>query len=228
MKYLLLSVAFISSLCIAQADSTSRVILYENPNYSGHTLALEGAGEYRDLNDKSRSSTRDWDNAISAIEFNGSFKVTLYRDKDFSGPSVSFTTSQSNLFNVSGVDWDNQATSVTWEPVEISSITPQAIFYDRPNYQGNSFTLNADQSILRLRSKRRNSRTRTWDDQIRSIRVYGSTTKVTLYSEERFRGKQLQITKDTPDLSGQRFSGIASSLLIANTAPRRYTKASHE
>ena len=176
-----------------------RIIFYENPNYSGKTLAAYDAGEFRDLNDKDRTVTRDWNDSISSIELEGAFRVTLYSEKDFGGQSVTITTSQKNLFLLGSYDWDNQVSSVQWEPLDGSTVTPQAFFYEEPNYQGRSFILEIGDSISNLRDKRRGDRTKDWNDKISSVRIIGNLN-LFLYQDTKYKGASLKLTKSSPNL----------------------------
>lgn len=192
-----------------------RIVFYQNPNYTGDSFEVQGAGEISDLNRKSRRGFNNWNDVISSIDLIGDFKVTLYRDRNFSGPSVVGTASARTMFNLAGQNWDNQVTSLRWEPIGNSG-DAQVIFFDRPNYQGNSFILFAGDALSKLRSKRRGSRFRNWNDEIRSVRIIGSDVLVTLYSEERYRGPRVTLSRSTPSLSSSGFSAVASSVLISD------------
>jgi hypothetical protein len=199
----------------AISSAQPRIVFYQNPNYTGDSFEVQGAGEISDLNRKSRRGFNNWNDVISSIELIGDFKITLFRDRNFSGPSVIGTASARTMFNLAGQNWDNQVTSMRWEPVGNSS-DAQVIFYDRPNYQGNSFILFSGDALSKLRNKRRGSRFRNWNDEIRSVRIIGSDVLVTLYTEERYRGPRVTLSRNTPSLSSSGFSAVASSVLISD------------
>ena len=212
----IITALFVFSLISAQiclADSENRVIFYEHPNFSGHTLPIYDAGEIRDLHDKDRGATGDWNDRFSSIEFDGNFKVTLYTDEDFSGRSVTVTSSQRDMYNINGEDWNDIVSSIRWEPISPTPTVQQAIFYDDTDFHGRSFVLNVGDQIKDLTDKKRGSPVRNWNDKIRSVRLIGGAD-VVLYENKKFGGARKTITSNNRDLSRYNFSGRASSVKV--------------
>lgn len=201
------------------------VTFYSMPGFRGDSFTVESAGEISSLTSRrldffsglsSFSSQRrtNWDNAISSIEFNGAFKVTLYTEKNFQGASKSFTVSARTLGTASRISLDNQTSSIAWEPLADGQGQPRAIFYNRDNFQGDSFILYPNDSISKLKTKRRNSRSKNWDDEIRSIRIVGADLTLILYADKEYRGQRVTIRSDANSLSPVGFGAAASSVRV--------------
>lgn len=202
------------------------VTFYASPGFQGASFSVESAGEISNLNNQqfdffsglsgfsSRRRTT-WDNVISSIAFNGAFRVTLFKDRNFQGGSVTFNTNQRTIPG----GFDNQVSSLTWEPLAEGQGQPRVIFYDRINYQGNSFILYPGESIGKLHTKRRHSRRKDWDDEIRSVRVIGADVRLTLYADKEYRGRRVVIRSDADSLIPIGFAATASSLRITGDGP---------
>lgn len=196
------------------ADAEQRVILYEHPNYAGHTLPLYGADGIADLHDKDRGATGDWNDRISSVEFAGSFRVTFYSEADFQGPSVSITSSRSTLYDLSGLNWNDTISSIRWEPISAVETKAQAIFYENVNFGGRSFTLYPSDTIKDLRTKKRGTPVKTFNDQIRSVRIFGRGTTVQLFEDRNFAGSRTGLSKSNGNLGTINFSRKASSVKV--------------
>lgn len=188
--------------------------LYEHPSYRGSALRLEDSGEISNLANK-RKGSRTWNDVISSIYFTGDYEVTLYRDKNFRGPSIKVNSNTRDLARIAIRNWDNQVSSLSWTLNETSSDFPIAIFYDEPNYQGHSFILYGGDEIDELRDKRRGSYTKDWNDKIVSVKLIGGAF-ITLYEDDDFGGERITIIRNTPDLyySGNGWDFRASSVSV--------------
>ena len=197
------------------ATAAPSITFYEAPSYGGDFFQVTGSGEISNLRNKSITGGLDnWNDEISSIWFQGDFRLTLYRDINFQGSSVTISLSRSYLGSIDGNFWDDTVSSIRWEPL-FGGDSATAIFYDQPNYTGNSFTVSGYKQISRLIDKRRGgSSRRNWNDQIRSVRLLGDTTEVILYSDSRFRGASLVVSQSIPNLRNLGFSATASSLKL--------------
>ncbi len=230
----LLTAAFffsVTPICEAQTRAAGKgriddyVTFYSMPGFRGDSFSVESAGEISNLGSRrldfftglsSFSSQRrgDWDNTISSIAFNGAFEVTLFADKNFEGASKSFVVSAVHLGSGRRATFDNQASSLRWQPLQDGQGQPRVIFYNRDGFQGNSFVLYPGDSISKLQKKRRTSRSKHWEDEIRSIRVVGDEVTLKLYQDREYKSKRVTIRSDASSLLPIGFSAIASSVRI--------------
>ena len=178
--------------------SDVRTIAYEHPYYSGATLALNGNGAIGDLREKDRHWWGSWNDAISSLEVPDGYQVILYRDKFYTGSSVTVDGHVSNLFNLRGVDWDDQASSLRVVSISACTARPKAIFYDQPYFRGRSFEVYPGESRERLRDKRRGN-WGNWNDRIESIQIIGDFD-VYLFEDTHYSGQQLWLSKSVEDL----------------------------
>jgi|GEM_PF-5118670 len=213
---------------IAKGIRFDFVTFYESPGFRGASFTVESAGEisslsarqldfYSGLTGFSSRQRVSWDNVISSIAFNGAFKVTLFSERNFAGTQVSYTTSQRNLAAKNRIVIDNQTSSLKWEPLLEGQGQPRVIFYDRQNFEGNSFFLYPGDTIGKLSTKRRDSRRKDWDDEIRSVRVVGSEVRVILYADKEYDNKRVTIRSDASSLLPIGFSAVASSVRVLSS-----------
>ena len=191
----------IESIVLAQGRcgrSDARTIIYEHPYYSGATLALTGSGSIGDLREKDRHWWGSWNDAISSLEIPDGYQAILFRDKFFTGPSVSVSGHVSNLFNAGGVDWDDQVSSLKIVNSSVCNLQPKVVFYDQPNFRGRSFEVYAGEARARLRDKRRGN-WGNWNDRIESVQIVGQID-VYLFEDTHFSGQQLWLSHSIDDL----------------------------
>jgi len=205
--YALLYLVLSAQLVFAE----DRIYLFEDESFYGDEIILTGAGENSDLRTKDLRLNDNWNDEISSIYFDGDFKLTVYEDKDFQGRSETIRTSQLSLDNLLGRNWENRISSIRWEPID-DNAQPMAVFYEGINYTGKSFYIYAPGKVSRLIDKRRGSR--NWNDQIRSVKIYGAYTSAVLYADARFRGRKLRVNDDIPNLGTLGFRAIASSVKV--------------
>ncbi len=198
----------LSTVCSAYAADS--ITFYEDEYYSGRSFRLEGSGQISNLRDKDLGSTDNFNDEISSILISGNFKLTLYENKDFGGQSVEINLSRPYLDVLSNDDWNDRISSIKWEPLTPASEAPKVVFYDQANFRGNSFVINGDGSISRLIDKRRGRL--NWNDQIRSVKVFGKNPLVILYRDARYKGGSTSIISSTANLG--RFNAVASSLKV--------------
>lgn len=218
-------IASVPQPAVAEGRNPDFVTFFESPGYRGASFSVESAGEISNLGSRqldffsslSGFSTRrrvTWDNVISSIQFNGAFEVTVYRDRNFAGPSATFRVSQRTIRAVGVEALDNQISSIQWQPLNEGQGQPRIVFFNRPDFQGDSFLLYPGDNIARLETKRRNSRRKDWSDEIRSVRVIGDDMRVILYEDKEYRGRRVTIRSDAPTLLPIGFSASASSLKV--------------
>jgi hypothetical protein len=99
----------------------------------------------------------------------------------------------------------------------------RATFFSEPNYKGEALTVEAGASVPSLDQLLRSNQ-QPWTYAIVSIRIEGAA-KATIYSEPRFAGDQIEITRNVADLySLQRTSGgtwdhSIASIVVTGTGP---------
>lgn len=194
---------------IAHGDS---ITFYEDEYYRGRSFRVDGAGEISNLRTKDLGLNDNFNDEISSIAIDGNFSLTLYENNDFQGASVTINLSRPYLTYLSFSDWEDRVSSIKWTPLSPSSEKSVAIFYDQPNFRGNSFTISGDGDVYKLADKRRGSSRRNWNDQIRSIKIFGGNTLVVLYRDSKYRGATTSFNQSVTNLGG--FSAVASSVKV--------------
>ena len=87
-----------------------QVTFFDNPGFIGDSFVLNVGDSIADLRDKRRaSSRRDWNDQIESLRFDGSARVVLYEDKNFSGRWVQVSRDTRDLRRIS---WKKRASSV--------------------------------------------------------------------------------------------------------------------
>jgi hypothetical protein len=104
--------------CVAQAadlevqvvDKACWVEIYEDDNYDKDDphIQLQGPAEYATLKDL---QGRNWNNDIESLIVGPGATVKAYKDKDFKGTEISFTSNQ-RVPNLSKVDMGNTIESM--------------------------------------------------------------------------------------------------------------------
>lgn len=196
----------------ASAAYGDSITFFEDEYYRGESFRVEGAGEISNLRKKDLGALDNFNDEISSIAISGNFSLTLYEDSNFQGASVTITLSRPYLNYLSSSDWNDRVSSIKWTPLSPTSEKSQAIFYDQPNFTGNSFTITGNGSVYKLNEKRRGSSKRNWNDQIRSVKIFGNNTLVVLYRDSKYRGGSTSFTSSSANLRG--FSAVASSVKV--------------
>ena len=214
--YLLTTAAQLSALEPRSCSGSTReqVRFYEDPYYGGDGLFISGPGEISDLRTRDMDWWNSWNDQISSLEVPPGYRVILYRDRFFGGPSVSVTGNVRSLYNVGGYNWDNHTSSFKVTSTGTCAGQSMAIFYDRPGYQGRSFVLYPGEALRRLRDKRRGPGGH-WDNRIESVRIIGDFD-VALYEDSRYLGPRVRLSQSTPDLRyvGSGWDDRASSVIL--------------
>lgn len=94
---------------------------------------------------------------------------------------------------------------------------PRVVLFEHPNFQGGALVVYPGEALDNL-ARRTFDNGRKVDDRISSILVEGSA-EVTVYTDPRFRGLAMRVTRDVRDLargdtSGERFNDQISSLRV--------------
>jgi opacity protein-like surface antigen len=104
------SVAQAADLEVQVVDKACWVEIYEDDNYDKDDphIQLQGPAEYATLKDL---QGRNWNNDIESLIVGPGATVKAYKDKDFKGTEISFTSNQ-RVPNLSKVDMGNQIESM--------------------------------------------------------------------------------------------------------------------
>lgn len=104
------------------------------------------------------------------------------------------------------------------------TLSPNRVtFFTEPNYRGEALTVEAGASVPSLDQMMR-SDNQPWTYAIVSVRIDGAA-KATLYSEPRFTGDQIEITRNVADLyslprtSGGTWDHSVASIMVTGPAP---------
>ncbi len=129
-----------------------------------------------------------YNDQISSIRIYGGAEVTVYSDDNFGGASRTFRQDVANLG-----DWNDRITSFRITGGTISGSVPRngACFYVDADFRGESFCLNAGQSLQNVGNR--------YNDQISSIRIFGNAI-VTVFDDENFRGADRTYNRSVPNL----------------------------
>jgi hypothetical protein len=188
--------------------SRDRVCVYQDIHYQGWEQCYNAGDEISSLDRRN--------NAVSSIRIYGRARVTVYEDTEFRGRSAEFTSDVPDLGlrNLAGSkSWSDHIQSLRVAPdsygnngggnsrnapifgrPEPQQVNEGICVYDRPDYQGREQCWNAGQDLGDL------ARAGNWSDRISSIRVFGGAEAV-LYRDIDFRGENIVIDRDTPNLS---------------------------
>ncbi len=195
-------------LAAAVSEHGDRVCLYKHDNFHGHEQCYRPGEQVSDLKHAD----------IESIRVFGHARAVLFEERDFSGRKMDFTTDIPDLGHVpmsGSKSWhehvgslrvisDNAYDSdrgygrervVIASPLSPSSqiVDEGVCVYEKPKFEGRyqCWGSNTDISDLSLPN---------WKERISSIRVFGRARLVG-YKETGFRGEQIFIDHDIPDLS---------------------------
>ncbi|MFN7898207.1 MAG: hypothetical protein ACK5N0_00885 [Synechococcaceae cyanobacterium] len=166
-----------------QPEGKVMPVFYENDNYTGAFQSLD-VGRY-DHNLLSFGHDR-----ISSVKVPPGYKVTLYRDFNFQGPTKVLYSDTATL-----LDFDNHTSSIVIEALPV--------FYENDNYSGAFQPLDVgsyDHNVLSF-----------GHDRISSVKVPPGY-KVTLYRDFNFQGPTKVLYSDTATLLD--FDNHTSSIII--------------
>jgi len=104
------TVAQAADLEVQVVDKACWVEIYEDDNYDKDDphIQLQGPAEYATLKDL---QGRNWNNDIESLIVGPGATVKAYKDKDFKGTEISFTSNQ-RVPNLSKVDMGNTIESM--------------------------------------------------------------------------------------------------------------------
>lgn len=189
--------------------TADRVCVYENNNYQGWEECFEAGDEVNDL--------RRHNDAISSVRIFGNAVITIFDNKNFGGQSVQLSANVADLAQMRAggfggtARWNDRIESLRVsqpgrrpDPRDDRDSryrrpdTENVIcVYSEPQYRGeyDCFAPDEDTSDLARRGG--------WNDRITSIRVFGNA-RGTAFLDVRFRGEQIAIDRDIPDLRQMR------------------------
>jgi len=193
--------ATLFAIPVAQAQTLQprTIYLFEHQFFQGRHLILQGDGGIDDLKNKKVGNVKTFNDRLSAIYISGPAVLTLYRDRDFGGPSIRITETIRDLRAFRGGIWNDSVSSVKWDTAPETQGVTTVTFYELADYQGRSFVMSVGDSVGRLRDKRRGNSFKNWNDKIESVKIVG-TAQVILYDDNRFRGARVAIRTSVPDL----------------------------
>lgn len=221
-----------SALPVDRHYGGHRVVFFEHAGFGGSSLGFDGPTEVRRLG-RVDIGERDWNDLFSSVRIAGPFSVTLYKNGNLSGPSITLTESTENLsavINAQGrpESWNDSVSSFRIErlpppghpPPVFPSVPPEtappmpdytptpaaATVYGKPGFQGASLSLLPGQDYARLGQFR-------WSDRITSIEVEEGYV-IILYADGNFQGPSLRVTGSVSNLKDQGWADRASSLRV--------------
>lgn len=189
-----------------RSDQTrDRVCVYQDIQFRGWEQCYVAGDEVGKLGSRTKQ--------ISSIRVYGRARITVWEDPEFHGNSAQFTSDVPDLglrSNGGKHTWNDQIESLRVEgdynarrdpppfdnrPINRPNQINEGIcVYDRPDYQGREQCWSAGTNVDDLK------RAGNWSDRISSIRVYGRAMAV-LYRDIGFRGENIIIDRDMPDLA---------------------------
>jgi len=192
----------------AASEHGDRVCLYKHDNFHGHEQCYRPGEQVSDLKHADMESIRVFGHA----------RAILFEERDFSGRKMEFTTDIPDLSKVpmsgskswhehvgslrvtsdtaynSDRGYDRERVVVASPLSSTSPVIDQGVcVYERPKFEGRyqCWGSSTDISDLSLAN---------WKEKISSIRVFGRA-RVVGYTGTDFRGDQIVIDHDVPDLS---------------------------
>jgi hypothetical protein len=208
-------------------NQDGRVCLYQNDNYSGWEECYKVGDEVTALQPGHNSQA-------SSIRIYGRVRAIVYAENGFKGASTEFDSDVPVLrlrAAPEGHTWNDRIMSlrvvseyggvgvggggvgggggvrrpdvVVPAPAPVPQgrgISEGICVYARPNYQGREECWRAGEDLADLR------RRSGFDNQISSVRVFGGARAI-FYRNANFRGQNLVVDRDIPDLSRMRMEG---------------------
>ena len=202
-KKLFLSLSVLVSLALFPVKSVfaseAPITVYQNNQFEGQAQVLQ-VGTYN-INQLTVGNDE-----ISSLKVTPGYKVTLYKDADFSGDSMVFTSDSPNL-DVNDFNDETSSIKVEYDP----TYTPPVTLFKDNDFEGNSQVLsegkfNYDTAFPSL------------NDEISSIKVKVGY-KVTLFENKDLQGKSAVLTTDEPKLGDLGMNDTVSSILVEKVNP---------
>jgi hypothetical protein len=204
-------------------QNQDQVCFYVDENFQGDSFCA-GPGQ------SMKNIGRRFNDRISSIRIPRRLEVTIFDDENFGGGRQTYTQDVANLGNWndrfssfkisaesrgSGLDSDrrNDRRNDGYDPDRrgggfdsdrrASEPRNGACFYTEEDFRGRSFCLDNGQSERSVGGR--------FNDRISSIRVFGRA-RVTVFTDENFRGRGRDFSRDTSNLRG--FNDKISSIQV--------------
>jgi Peptidase inhibitor family I36 len=190
-----------------RVQGRDRVCVYQDINFQGWEQCYSVSDEVTSLGGRKK--------AISSIRVYGRARVTVWEDPEFKGHSAEFTSDVPDLKLRSlagGHTWNDQIESLRVtsdsdsrrddrrddsrrdDPLRRTNrITDGVCVYDRQDFGGREQCFGLGTNVGDL------GRAGNWSDRISSIRVFGRAA-VVVYRDIEFRGENIVVDRDVPDL----------------------------
>lgn len=181
------------------AANLDQAFFYKDVTYGGYAWPLP-MGVY---NTAAMVAKGIKDNDITSYTIPAGYQVTLFKNDNFQGESITLTGISPWIGNT----WNDSASSLIVSQVGVAS------FYKDCNYAGAFVTLPAGSYTLSQLQARG-----IQNDDISSLKVTGGY-RVTLYLNDNFGGRTVVKTADDVCLVDDNFNDSTSSLTIAAAAP---------
>ncbi|RMH72984.1 MAG: hypothetical protein D6675_03365 [Gemmatimonadetes bacterium] len=206
----------ISSLTVGQPDGTPEavVIFYDAAYYRGESLAVGDGATLYDL------AQTGWNDRISAVRVAEGYEVTLYEDAQLGGPSITLRHDAPNLRYIrenTASTWNDRVSSFRVRRIAPPDAPPSVRIYEHAYYQGDALELDVPSALADLSQI-------GWNQRISSLKISPGTT-VILYEFPNFKGRRVELTANTIDLTKvfkdrpQSWNDFAASLRVIHPQP---------
>ncbi len=210
----------VAMCCLAIFVEAQTVKAYENCNYGGKYWNYV-VGQYR------TPQMFIGNDAMSSIEIPNGFRVTLYRDDDFRGQSITLTSSEPCFPR----EWNDAVSSMVIEKSNGGSWTGSPNNNWTSSQNNNGITLYKDCYYQGSSKNLGVGNYRTYqlgigNDQLSSIRI-PSGFRVTLYRDDNFRGQSITLAADD-DCFATNWNDNVSSIKVERTGGGDWSNNSGE
>ena len=205
-------------------NEADRICFYRDVQFEGPSWCFRPGDELADL--------RDRGNEVSSIRVFGRARVLVWDDEEFMGASDEFDRDIADLRlrNMEGRrNWNDRIDSFQVlgpgrgrgrgpfgfgggggrddrDDRDNRPSRDRVCVYEDINYGGRSQCWNADEDARNLNGL-------GWNDRISSVRVFGRA-RVEFYRDADYRGGQIRLNRDTPDLGSLNWSDQISSFQV--------------
>ncbi|CNI88063.1 MULTISPECIES: peptidase inhibitor family I36 protein [Yersinia] len=179
-EYLFLLMLFFSILSSDVYANEPKVCFYLDEDYQGESLCTTEGNAIDVLPTK-------WNDNISSIKIPKGMVVSVFKDDNFSGQTITFKDNVDSLSLVRWVNLDDEISSF--------KVRSAACFYELDKFAGNSFCLSGNETIDLYTNDQERHVVNPFNDRVHSIKL-PQDTQVTIYKDDGYRGQYFVLMKD--------------------------------
>ncbi|WP_186378663.1 peptidase inhibitor family I36 protein [Yersinia kristensenii] len=183
-KFPFILFSLVSMLSFDAFSNDPKICFFVDDNYQGESLCTTEGNAINDIPLK-------WNDRISSISVPHGLVVSVFKDINFSGRTLTLKDSVDSLSSLCWANLDDEISSF--------KVRSAACFYELDAFAGDSFCLSGNESLDLYHDSdpadRKYHIVNTFNDRISSIKL-PPDTQVTLYEDDNYSGKYYVITND--------------------------------